>query len=824
MEHGGGDKPGAPEMGSPGAGAVTPAEVILRLAWFLTPGVGLEERAAGILETACPLLGSSAAWLLVRHDGELRLAAARDLSTGARHRLGHLPLDAPAIEPAALRSGHPVSCTLSEEAPELEWSRQLLEEVGLPAATAIPARHGETEAVVVLARDTPLAPEELPTAEALARIGVRGIAATWAPAPAAAEGASPAAELERIRLEFERCRRVEAELRDSEQRFRLTVDEAPIGIAVVSLTGRYLRVNKMLCEILGYTEEELLSMRWQDVTHPDDLACDLDQRDTLVDGRIPRYEVDKRYVRKDGRVVTASVGVSLVRDAEGAPWYFISRVQDITERLAAEEALRAREQQLAEAQAIARVGHWEIDLETGLVTGSAEGLRIFGLPPDHGPFPLDQLVETFHPDDRERVVAAFTRAVKSGRPFEIVHRIVRSDGAVRTLHSRAAVRRGPAGTRVLGAIRDVTEEVEAARERERLLQALATERTWLDTLIERSPVAIILVSADGRMRANQRAHELFGSIPPDATPEGMAMHFCDAEGTPLPQQRMPLVRALAGEVVHAEEICFRAADGSYATGLVSAGPIRDDRGRQLGAVAICENITRLKELERMREEWTSVVAHDLRQPVTVIHAQAQLLARALARGMAAGGKIDHIVSAARQLNRMIGDLLDVSRLEARRLALRRGPLDLCAFTREVAERMEDELTGHEVRVRATGEVPLVEADPQRVEQILANLLSNAAKYGAPEAPIDVEVGARGEMVEVRVINEGPGIAAEEMPSLFDRFYRARSARDRAVAGLGLGLYITRGLVEAHGGTIVAASVPEEKTTFTFTLPIVAPPT
>ena len=825
MQTGDGEKPDTPRPGAP-AGEFSPAGVILRLAHLLTPGIGLAELASGLLDTACTLLGSDAAWILVLQDGELRLAAARGLAPASRRRLAHLPLDAPALEVEAVRRGRPVRYPREGRTEGLEWTTALLEEAGLPGAFATPAAHDGARAVVVISRKEALDPREEEIVQALARLGVRGFAGVHGLPPSSAPPGSAAAELERIRVEIERCRKVEAELRESEQRFRLTVEEAPIGIAVLSLTGRYRRVNKMLGEILGYSEAELLELRWQDVTHPDDLEEDVALRDALVAGTLTRYEMDKRYVRKDGSIVRANVGGALIRDADGAPWYFISRVQDMTERIAAEEALRASEQQLAEAQRIARVGSWELDLATDRVRGSAEGFRIFGYPQDQGFITREELLDAVHPDDRQRVSRAFREAVASEGTLELFHRIVRRDGVVRTIHSRAGVLRSQDRVRVVGAVQDITEEREAELERERLLHALAAERTWLDTLIERSPVAMILLDAEGRLRGNQRAHELIGPLGATATgtATGIELHLCSEEGTPLPPERMPLARAHAGESIHAEEICFRSPDGRNVTALVSAGPIHGENGEQLGVVALLDDISALKELERMREEWTSVVAHDLRQPVTVIHAQAQLLARLLAKGAPPGGKIEHIVSAARQLNRMIGDLLDVSRLEARRLTLNRRPLDLPAFAAEVAERMAEELAGHPFCVRSIGEVPPVEADPQRVEQILANLLSNAAKYGASDGPIEVEVEAQGDHAAVRVINEGPGIPAEELPALFERFYRARATKGKAVSGLGLGLYITRGLVEAHGGAIFASSAPGAKTTFTFTLPCVPPAT
>jgi len=230
----------------------------------------------------------------------------------------------------------------------------------------------------------------------------------------------------------------------------------------------------------------------------------------------------------------------------------------------------------------------------------------------------------------------------------------------------------------------------------------------------------------------------------------------------------------------------------------------------------------LREVEQQREEWIAVIAHDLRQPTTIVLGYAQRLDRLL-RGQSYPKEfidsIEHIQVAASNLNRMISDLLDVSRIEARRLILVKQPVDLPELTRAIVERMAGLTATHPVRLDINGSIPTIEADPARVEQMLGNLLSNAAKYASPNSPIIVQIERQGNAVGVAVTNYGEGITAEEIPRLFTRFYRTRAARQRNIGGIGLGLYLTRGLVEAHGGRISAASIPGQTTTFSFTLPI-----
>ena len=140
-------------------------------------------------------------------------------------------------------------------------------------------------------------------------------------------------------------KRIERALQESEERFRLTIDEAPIGMALVALDGRFVRVNRALCEIVGYSSAELTGLTFQAITHPDDLDADLALAGQLARGEIPRYQLDKRYIRKDGTIVDILLSGSILRGRDGAPLYYIVQIEDVTERKRAEEALRRSESQ-----------------------------------------------------------------------------------------------------------------------------------------------------------------------------------------------------------------------------------------------------------------------------------------------------------------------------------------------------------------------------------------------------------------------------------------------------------------------------------------------
>ncbi len=233
-------------------------------------------------------------------------------------------------------------------------------------------------------------------------------------------------------------------------------------------------------------------------------------------------------------------------------------------------------------------------------------------------------------------------------------------------------------------------------------------------------------------------------------------------------------------------------------------------------------ITSHEELNRLRDEFASVIAHDLRSPVNALHLQGQLLLeKAVGDEVSVPRRaLERIDHATGDLSRMIDDLLDASRLEARRLVLQPELLELGELASEIVERQRPALGQHPIELRRRP-APAALVDPHRFAQTLANLIDNAAKYSDEQEPILVAVEPDAGGVTVRVEDHGWGIGADELPRLFDRFYQAKRARAKK-SGLGLGLYIVKGLVEAQGGRISVTSAPDRGSVFAVWFPSAAP--
>jgi PAS domain S-box-containing protein len=218
-------------------------------------------------------------------------------------------------------------------------------------------------------------------------------------------------------------------IRESEGRFRAIFENAAAGIARVALDGRWLEVNQRFCDIVGHPREELLTKTFSDITHPDDLDADWKQAWRLFAGEIENYSMEKRYFRKDGSIVWANLTRSLARKADGSPDYFITVLEDVSERRQADERLRQSEGRLRLASRAAGLGVFEWDVEADRVVWENQRMyEIFGLTRADGALSKALLIQRhMHPDD----VATFERALavgmESGRPFHTVYRIRRKD-------------------------------------------------------------------------------------------------------------------------------------------------------------------------------------------------------------------------------------------------------------------------------------------------------------------------------------------------------------------------------------------------------------
>lgn len=254
-------------------------------------------------------------------------------------------------------------------------------------------------------------------------------------------------------------RRAEAALRESEARLSATFEGAGIGIALVDADGHAVRCNPALSKMLGYSPYELAKMSFAEFTHPQDVDPDLKRFRTLMSGESDRYDIEKRFIRRDGRVVWGRLTVSLVHQSGKAAPLAVAMVEDITSRKLAVEALRESRGMLEKAQRVGQIGSWVSEVGSPKVDWSDETCRIFGFLPGEFDGRLETFFSMIPAEDREIVKVSAAAAVNGGRPYDLEHRIIRRDGQLRWVHEQADVERDAQGrpVRMIGVVREITE-------------------------------------------------------------------------------------------------------------------------------------------------------------------------------------------------------------------------------------------------------------------------------------------------------------------------------------------------------------------------------
>jgi PAS domain S-box-containing protein len=369
-------------------------------------------------------------------------------------------------------------------------------------------------------------------------------------------------------------------------------------------------------------------------------------------------------------------------------------------------------------------------------------------------------------------------------------------------------------------------------EREEAEAALQYQSQLTRTIADNAASGLFMVDGQGRVTYMNPSAERMTGYTVDETVGRVLhdlLHHTHADGTPFPRSECPLDRAVRRhtELRDYEDALVRK-DGSFVPVRCAASPIAREEA-PIETVIEVVDITqerRIEEerrtLDRLKEEFIAAASHDLKTPLAAIKGYAQLLVRRLRDPSTEPALLSHglavIDSQADALASMVDDLLDASRIQAGAFELRTARCDLRVCLANVLNSLtENERASVDAALPAAALVGRWEQ--KRIEQVLANLIGNALKYSPRAERIDVVVTRRAAEVEVAVVDRGMGLPPEELEPIFDRYYRSPQARDSSLAGTGLGLYICRGIVAAHGGRLWAESPGEgQGATFRFTLP------
>jgi PAS domain S-box-containing protein len=534
-----------------------------------------------------------------------------------------------------------------------------------------------------------------------------------------------------------------------------------------------------------------------------------------------------RVVWPDGSVHRLMSHARPVFDASGDPVSLTGVTQDVTAQREAEESIRVSEARyrslvLATSQTV-----WSSDPEGRVVEDSPSWRAFTGQSFEQ--FRGYGWIDVIHPDERERIWQIWGDVRATRIPRDVEYRVRRHDGVYRDLLVRCAPVLGADG-RILewsGATSDITERKQTERE-------IAEQRARLAAVLDAMPSGVMIAEAPSRSisYANKQAEAILrGSSRGVRTiMTGRLRRARRLDGTEVDPDELPIARALAcGEVTRAVELAFEAGDGSIVYLRSNGAPVFDGSGRVAAAVCGFEDITGEIEAkqardrtDRFRELFVGMLGHDLRNPLSSIIGGASLLR---CRGALAPDDVrvvERIANAGQRMRRMIEQILDLTRSRlGGGIPIAPEKVNLHELVRRIAEELEAANPDRSIRVSASGD-PEGIWDPDRLGQVISNLLGNALEHAGSSCPVDIDIERVGDTVALAVHNGGSPIPVDLLPVIFDPFRRSATAeRRRANSGLGLGLYISQQIVASHGGTLAVDSTAERGTTFTVTLPAVA---
>jgi PAS domain S-box-containing protein len=490
-------------------------------------------------------------------------------------------------------------------------------------------------------------------------------------------------------------------------------------------------------------------------------------------------------------------------DGDGRVDYLTYTSSDITARKQIEDELRSLVDSMLQIVWMARPDGSMVYMNrrwrdyTGMTTEQAQG---------------NGWLQDVHPDDQQTTLAAWRTALQTGGVYEVEQRLRQgTTGAYCWFLARGAPCKDQRGAIVkwVGTCTDIEDQ-------KRTEEALRQSQRRVNHLMNSSIIGIFLTEGDDIVEANATFLRMTGYMQEDLRQRRVNWA----------SMTLPMYTSLAQQV-H-QELAIQKYTTPFETELVCrdgsrlpvlmGGVIFQEQVLQ-GIGFVLDNSAR-KELEQRKDNFLSMASHELKTPLTAVKIQTQLVRKRLVRqGLAeAAAALARIEGPAKQLERLIGELLDVSKIQAGRLEYLQEPVDLDALLHEVAETMQQMSTTHTIVVRGATAHVLV-GDKGRLEQVFINLLSNAMKYSPDASTIEIEASASAEIATICVCDHGIGIPREQREKIFERFYRVADLSQRMVPGLGMGLYIVAEIVKQHGGTITVDSEGGKGSTFQVTLPL-----
>ncbi len=617
------------------------------------------------------------------------------------------------------------------------------------------------------------------------------------------------------------------ELQEQRQWYEVTLSSIGDAVITTDAEGRVTFLNPVAEALTAWTLAEAqgqpLPSVFQIINEDTRKAAENPVERVLASGRVVGLANHTALIARDGTERSIEDSAAPIRDASGTVVGAVMVFHDVTSRRKAERALRASEERLRAMFSQAAIGIGVANLDGTFHEANRSFCSMLGYPPEE--LKERTFLQLTHAEDRAATEASALRLLDGTvDSYSLEKRYVRKGGGVFWSNTTVTLMHHENGapSQFLGIVEDITQRKEADAMRNRLAG-----------VIEHSDDAIVTKTLDGIITSwNPAAERIFGYsaeevlgrpvtllIPPDHIDEGPAI----------------LERLRRGERIDHYSTVRRRKDGALIDVSLSVSPIKDYSGRIIGASKIARDITAqkrseeanarlyeaaqreiasreraekaLRDIDERKDLFLATLAHELRNPLAPIRQAASISNTPAATEAQKRWSHDVISRQVRNMSLLLDDLLDISRVTRGTLDLRTEMTDLAEVVEAAIETARPAIDAkqHKLTVTLPAEPVLFAADPLRLSQVLANLLTNAAKYTDPGGSILLRASASEDAVTVGVADTGIGLAPDALSRVFTMFSQIKTAQDRSEGGLGIGLALSKGLIDLHGGSIEARS-------------------
>jgi PAS domain S-box-containing protein len=627
-------------------------------------------------------------------------------------------------------------------------------------------------------------------------------------------------------------KRADALLRQYANQLALITDTAPVLIAQCDAQARFKFVNKAYAERFGLTPEDCVGKRVSEIVGEEAYRSIRQYIEVVLRGEPVEFEVEVPYAAIGEHFMHCSYAPEF--DADGKVVGWVAAITDITERKRAEDSLRESENRFHSMADSSPTMIWLSGPDKLCTYFNKPWLDFTGrtMEQELG----DGWAASIHPDDLDRCLETYATAFDAREEFEMEYRLRRRDGEYRWTLDRGVPLFTPAGgfKGYIGSCIDV-------HDRKQIEEQIKYQLDLTRTITDNSRSCLWMMDAEGRATfANPATERVTGFKPEELIGEVLhyKVHHTRPDGAPFPKEECPLDRALPlQESVVGYEDTFVHKDGHFYPVRCNGRPIFKG-GKPVGTVIEVQDITEEKRLleaerrareqaevaNRLKDEFLATVSHELRTPLNAILGWTVMLRSGKLKPDKAAEALETIERSARAQNRLVEDLLDVSRIVTGRLQLKFQPVALAKVVEAAVAAARPAAEAKSIALQVVFDsLPCeVTGDADRLQQVIWNLISNAVKFTPRGGRVQAQLERAGSHVEIKVSDTGEGIAPEFLPHVFDRFRQADGSIQRRHGGLGLGLAIVRHLVELHGGEVsVESPGPGQGATFTVILPLAA---